>query len=345
MGRGTLWLALLAAVLTLVACGRSPEEAFEPTLAADDPVAAAVQQTVAAIAVAQTVAALTEDGQQPPPATAPPLADTPAAATSAAATTDPGQPAPTVDTAAPSPAATGQCTVVSGVNLRAGPGTVYDPPIAGLGPNAVLTPLAFSPVGFPLGQWLQVSVGSTGQIGWVSAGSQWVTCNIDLLTLPGPGSILPTPQPATPPPTATPPPVAGADIDFDDQAPAGNFPAGAVFYEIVDDPVFLFRMVIGVLSDGGHDGAGIESVEFQVNGNGTEYERTERTAGYCIFGGGEPTCNPWPTDEQGRLTWGEGGPVVETGDYNASIIVNANEEIGDFGNRWNWDFPFHVTVP
>jgi len=333
---------IVAGVLFLTACGGSGG-AVEPTLApTDDLVANSVRQTVEAIAVAQTVAAITGDT---PPALLPTVAPT---ATGEPPT--PGEIAPA--TVVVVDAAPGRCTVVSGVNLRAGPGTAYDPPLAGLGANTVLRPLAFSLNGFPLGQWLQVQVEATGLVGWVSAGPQWIACDIDVTVLPPPPVIPPTPQPQSPPtatvpaPTATATrPVAGAPPDIDNDAPGGSFPTDHVLGNVIVDPVFLFRMDVRDQNVGDFEGAGIQFVEFSVTGNGIDYYRKESTAGYCAFGGGEPICRPWPVDGQGRYTWGEGGPVVAGGEYFASITVTAEQEDPTFGNVWNWNFPFTVTLP
>ncbi|MFQ5856957.1 MAG: CARDB domain-containing protein [Anaerolineae bacterium] len=120
---------------------------------------------------------------------------------------EPGDPRPAVElvtpTATPTPAPL--CTVVArGLNLRYGPGAVYDPPIGVLPNGAHLEPLARSPDG----RWIQVPVGR--DVGWVSAGPSFVSCNIDVATLPigvVPPTPTPTPTPAfTPTPTRTPTP-------------------------------------------------------------------------------------------------------------------------------------------
>ncbi len=347
-----VWL-VLAALLLLAACGGQPT-GEEPTIASrqqeipvDDPVATSVRQTVAAIAVAQTVAALTspqptEAGATAGAATPIPTAvqQSPQAATAEAAT-------PTTAPVAASPTATaGVCRVLDGVNLRPGPGVVYNPALASLGPNTQLTPLAYVPVGHPQGAWLLVQVQPTGQLGWVSALPQYVQCTVDPATLPPPDVIPPTP---VPPPTAVPPtatrPLASAPPDIDNDAPGGSFPADNVLGDVIVNPTFLFRMDVRDLNFGSHEGAGINFVEFSISGDGVDYFRREGTAGFCVFGGGEPTCNPWPTDDQGRYTWGEGGPLVQNGEYFASITVNAQRDDPDFGNSWNWNFPFRVTLP
>ena len=88
-----------------------------------------------------------------------------------------------------------QCLVSSNtLNLRSGPGTVYEPPLAELSRGTQVKPLSYQPSGFPDGEWVEVQVVGTGQVGWVNR--QYLTgCNRDVTTLP-PGTIPPTPMPA-----------------------------------------------------------------------------------------------------------------------------------------------------
>ena len=47
-----------------------------------------------------------------------------------------------------------------------------------------------------------------------------------------------------------------------------------------------------VKSKGSQDGAGIAEVRFDLDDGGdTLFTQKEHTAGFCLFGGGEPTCN------------------------------------------------------
>jgi hypothetical protein len=102
-------------------------------------------------------------------------------------------------------------------------------------------------------------------------------------------------------------------------------------------------------AEGDVDGAGIDHVEFFIaDADGFPvYEHRENIAGYCIFAGGEPNCNLWPTNESGQFTWGQGGPVVVSGDYqfNINVFSKAPEADPDFGGIWNWNFTMPVTVP
>lgn len=173
-------------------------------------------------------------------------------------------------------------------------------------------------------------------------------------TNPPPTATSPPPTATNPPPTATTPPTpttAGqGPPDIDNDAPGGSFPQdGTVSFDIIVDPAFLFRMDVRVREsihvDFGPEGTGIQSVEFFIFGDEVDYQHREQTPGFCVFGGGEPTCNPWPRNHDGQYTWGVGGPVVEGGDYFVNMVVTADEEDPDFGGVWNWNFDFALTFP
>ena len=81
------------------------------------------------------------------------------------------------------------CTVVTtgGLRVRSGPGTVY-PVIGSFPKNAQLRPR-----GRDAGAaWIEADLIGAAQRGWVSAGAQYVSCNIAVRTLPL-GLIPPTP--------------------------------------------------------------------------------------------------------------------------------------------------------
>jgi eukaryotic-like serine/threonine-protein kinase len=105
-------------------------------------------------------------------------------------------PAPTA-TQPPPPAPAMACVVTNPtLNVRRGPGIVYDPPIATLEMGAAVQPLAYTASGFPSGAWLLVEVDGSGVTGWISR--QFADCGtLDVTRLPG-GEIpaTPTPKPA-----------------------------------------------------------------------------------------------------------------------------------------------------
>lgn len=187
------------------------------------------------------------------------------------------------------------------------------------------------------------------------------------IVLPSPTVAPPTAQPPTAipptavPPTAVPPTIAPPTAtatranlppSIDNDAPGGSFPepnGDHVFFNIIVDPNFLFRMDVRDLRVGNFEGAGIREVTYFISGEGVDYSHDEQTAGFCVFGGGEPVCNPWPRNDQGQLTWGAGGPVVQSGEYFVNMTVESREEHDnpdqEFGGFWNWNFNFRVTVP
>jgi hypothetical protein len=354
---------LLAAALA--ACGGGAEEPpAPPTPDAQGQIANSVQQTVAAIAVAQTVAALTGantptpvPGQENLPTAEPLVGDgsvgdgSVATPTAAPATNPPtaessNPPSPTI--AQSPPVEEASCRVLSGINLRAGPGTVYEPPVGSVGAETTLRPLAYSPVGYPQGAWILAEIVGSGQVAWVTAGPQFVRCNIDPATLPPAAVIPPTPRPAatnTPPPTNTPQPVAALPPDLRNvSGGAGCLDDDEIDSDFQTDSRFLLRVFAELFNpppDESGDGAGIDRVEFSVDEVG--FSHTENNAGYCIFQGGEPTCRDWPRDSQGRLTWGEGGPIVVDGDYEIDVIVFPEEDTNVF--ECNWTISLTIDVP
>jgi hypothetical protein len=177
-------------------------------------------------------------------------------------------------------------------------------------------------------------------------------------TLSPPTATLSPPTATLSPPTATLSPTATQIVrlppDLDNVATGGtNFPAERVFGEVIVEPTFLIRMAVRdsnfFASEGDRDGAGIDHVEFSVNDSEgfRVYEHRENVAGYCIFAGGEPTCNPWPVNEFGEYTWGEAGPIVVSGEYviNITVFSKAPESDPDFGGVWIWIITMTVTVP
>lgn len=121
-----------------------------------------------------------------------------------AATATPGAPLPTATPRPPvATGTTAQCTVlVFSLNLRSGPGISYDPPLGALPNGTLLQPLQRNAAT----TWIRAQVIGGGPSGWVSAGDQFLDCNIDLTTLPL-GVIPPT---VTPTPTTSPTGPAGA---------------------------------------------------------------------------------------------------------------------------------------
>lgn len=248
-------------------------------------------------------------------------------------TAPPGQtntPEPANTQAGPTATTGPRCTVLQDLNFRSGPGTAYRPPVRALPANTPLIPLAFNPTGIPGGPWVQVRQVEGNEIGWVSAGEQFVSCNIDLTSLP---SVNVAPPPPPPPPQT------------DNSTPEGSDPDNLA-YEADFNPQYFVRIRAHDTSVGDQDGDGIESVSFRVWRADDDpavdpplYERTEQTAGYCIFGGGEPQCNPWVLEDY-LYKWNPGGELVEEGAYQLTVnIVMANGDEGEWRYQIDLDLP------
>lgn len=184
-------------------------------------------------------------------------------------------------------------TAGRGLNLRSGPGLAYEPPLRVLAPETTLLPLARSRDG----GWIRVEMLSSGARGWVSADARLIECTIAIRQLPleeGP------PLPPTPTPTATPAP---STLVARIVQPSGRAPfratTGLVLRVAAYDP-----------NVGDNDGDGIDRVEMRLldPDGGVAHERTERTAGYCLFGGGEPDCTIWQF-ARNNYRWPNGEPI------------------------------------
>ncbi len=342
--RSLVLCLMLIGVLATACGGNTHQTAVEP-----DRVGTRVAEE---LSVSATLTALAPRENAPPvtqtrTAEATPAPPTPALAS--IATTSP--PTTTADTIPPTgPPSAASCLVVTaGLNLRPGPGTVYTPPIAGLGHDTELRPLSFVARGFPSGQWIEVQVVSNGSQGWVGAASQFVACNIDVTSLPL-GVPPPTPTPAPAPTQTTPLAVAVVPVDGSDgNKDLGNdrgvnsgrslLLPGFAPYEVSTPMVFrdriVFRAEVFDRKVGHTDGAGIESVTFTIrdeNGD-TVHEQTERNAGFCVFGGGEPDCIVWRFSEHGDK-W-PGGAQLLPGVHDAQIVIKPKN--GD-AVTWFWNF-------
>ena len=294
------WLGFALALSVLLACnltGRIPVSSNQPT-----PLPAGV--TEPAVLNSSPTANIVQPND-------------PTATTILQATAPPAEP-----TALPGPL----CTVLTDLNLRPGPGTAYRPPLRALPAGTQLEPLGFNPQGVPGGPWVQVKEITRNEIGWVSAGGQFVSCNLDLTQLPAVAVAPPLP----PPPEVT------------DSTPEGDIPEEWV-WELVFSKDFLLRMkVYDSLTGTTNDGDGIAQVAFTVldAGGNTVYQRTEMTAGYCIFGGGEPDCNPWLVEDF-TYKWSQGGEAVRSGEYQVNIDVSN----ADGSTTGHWEVKVDLQFP
>ncbi len=230
---------------------------------------------------------------------------------------------PVSTTAQPNPT----CTVLQDLNLRTGPGTAYRPPIRSLPVNSVVTPLGFNPTGIPGGSWAYIEDPASQQKGWVSAGNQYISCDLDLASLP---SI----EVGTPPP----PPLPNSAIS---STPEGSCRDEGIEYgcEVVVSKGAWIQFKI--LKDGQELGQkdGVENVSFDVidRDGQTVYSIIEKSKDYCIFGGGGP-CNPW-IEENFQYKWKAGGEPVKPGEYLVNIQATVN------GTTLTWRANFTIALP
>jgi hypothetical protein len=152
----------------------------------------------------------------------------------------------------------------------------------------------------------------------------------------------PTPMPTF---TATvavvkspPPPALPAVSNLPAQGPKG----GDIDFEVMMSSSYLMR-IKAKKHGSANDGDGIDHVLFIVNNkNGTKvYSRSEGTAKFCIFMGGEPDCNPWPKSN-GRYVWGTGGSEIVSGDYQVTIRSALKS---DPTNESQWTFQITIKLP
>jgi hypothetical protein len=217
--------------------------------------------------------------------------------------------------------------VLQDLFFRSGPGTAYDPPVRALEPQTVLIPQGYNPEGVPGGSWVQVREPQADLIGWVSAGTQFVSCNIDITGLP---EVAVEPPPPPPPPDTR---STGSD---------GFGPENLVVQADFDDD-YLLRFYAHDVNVGEDDGDGIVSVEFTIKdaNNNVVHSNSEETAGFCIFGGGEPNCNTWLVEDY-VYKWPSTGIPVEDGEYDIQIRVIMDDDSQGDGN-WTYDLTVDVN--
>jgi hypothetical protein len=220
------------------------------------------------------------------------------------------------------------CTVLQDVNLRFGPGTAYRPPIRTVLANSVVTPLGFAPQGIPGGSWAYIQDPATQSTGWVSAGSQYIFCNVELAALPSVAF-------GTPPPFF---PESAQSSDPDGNGfcvdPDSGYKCVGIFSE---ESLFQFQILRHGNEVGENDG--VEQVAFKVKKNGDRvYSNVEKNAAYCLFGGNGP-CNTW-VFEDGIYKWSPGGEPIESGEYKVEVDITLNN-----GDDSHWEVFFTVELP
>jgi hypothetical protein len=245
-------------------------------------------------------------------------------------TIQPGQPTSTAEgpEEATATSLTTSCTVLQDLNLRSGPGTAYRPPVRVLPANSVIIPLGFAPQGIPGGSWAYVQDAASQDKGWVSAGAQYISCNVELASLPAVAFGTPPPPPLPKSAQTSDPDGNGFCID-----PDSGYQCVGIFSE---EALFEFKIIRNGNEQGPNDG--VEEVQFNVRRDGEQvYSTNEVNQTYCVFGGNGP-CNPWVV-ENGVYKWRQGGPPAEPGEYEMEVNATIN------GDDSRWAVTFTLTLP
>jgi hypothetical protein len=191
-----------------------------------------------------------------------------------------------------------------------------------------VTPLGFAPQGIPGGSWAYVQDQATQDKGWVSAGSQYISCTVELATLPSVAFGTPPPPPLPKSAQTSDPDGNGFCID-----PDSGFTCVGIFS---DESLFQFQIIRNGVELGENDG--VEKVTFGVKKDGVHvYDSTEVNKAYCVFGGNGP-CNPWIVEE-GVFKWTQGGTPIEPGEYEMEVFATVN------GETSRWAVNFTLTLP
>ena len=239
----------------------------------------------------------------------------------------------TTDTEAPANTNNNQCTTLQDVNLRTGPGTAYRNPIGVVLKDSVVVPIGFDPEGVPGGRWILIEAANNNPSGWITAGADFVTCNMDFNSLPAVEAAAPPPPPL-PSSARSSNPEGGCGPDQDYQCDV-----------IVTDESFLQFQIFKNGKELTQDN-NIKQVSFSVrqgrkDDNGPEvYSIVEGASAYCIFGGNGP-CNTWP-EENSVPVWEPGSPV-NPGTYFVEIFATVEENGGE--NDVRWAAEFDVSLP
>ena len=159
----------------------------------------------------------------------------------------------------------------------------------------------------------------------------------------------PSPAPSKPANTPVPPPASVPAREIDPVVPGVGEPRGLVGQIILpgyvgpvsDAPIFrdriVFRLKVYDPAVGTVDGSGIRSVDFTITDPEGEvvHTQTENQAGFCAFGGGEPTCTVWVFAGHGNA-WSKGKGVL-LGKYSANMTVHTTRQKTE-GALWEFEF-------
>jgi hypothetical protein len=107
----------------------------------------------------------------------------------------------------------------------------------------------------------------------------------------------------------------------------------------LDDPVVfrdraVFQVEVSDTNQGSEDGAGIQTVEFQISDStGLVYSKVEQTAPFCAFGGNDPLC-PALVFAQAGNRWPSGQEIRDEL-HDVTIIITTAQGVS---SDWFWSF-------
>jgi hypothetical protein len=169
--------------------------------------------------------------------------------------------------------------------------------------------------------------------GWITAGADFLSCDMNLDGLPA-VDVVPPPPPPLPKSVQTSDAEGGCGPDEDYQCEV-----------IVTDESFIqfkiFQNGVELTQD-----ANVVRVSFSVRQGGKDdnggevYSVVEATAAYCILGGNGP-CNNWPLEE--NISVWPNGLAVLPGKYFIEIFATVNENGNE--NDVRWAAEFDITLP
>jgi hypothetical protein len=113
------------------------------------------------------------------------------------------------------------------------------------------------------------------------------------------------------------------------------------------DPNHFLRIFVHDTRAGPNDGDGIPSVRFRLEDGETfdvVLDNTDTSPGFCIFGGGQPACNPWILEEN-MYKWTPGGRPIESGNFRLHVTMEVATPLEGGGNQVDWIANYTIAVP
>lgn len=247
-----------------------------------------------------------------------------------------------------------KCKISTSLNLRSSPGVANNNRLGALDSTSQIEPTAQAKDASNQ-VWFQVRVVTTkskdvtvGTVGWVLASPTWLTCTPSLTnlktTLPAanaPSAPAPNKQVAY---TELPGGRAGGGFDGllrTEQGMATTREDDTYGTVSVFQNNFYVRMEVYQTPDNRK----VDRVEFSIEDefNNIVHTQTERTAGYCLFGGGEPNCTALTLRRGAK--WPSTNLPILNGYYTvyAKVYVQGQNSPGSYNTQIQIDIPGNAS--